>query len=922
MKKPLHSLYHVIFWLWNCTFLTIAYGVYLPLMAPWFLQDMFRGEVPPTLAMSFIGLFTVPTVCTIVGLRWLTKQPVMLMRLFYGIEAPIFALCLLRLFLIRELTPASSQILGTVLLCIGVFAIELATGYIARKRSLAWSQMAGHSLLLITGTYLGVLLTFYTVPALCVFLYNVIKFQWLMDLWDLFIHDPIATIWWVPIFVFLFGLSCTLFFAMPFAMVNLYSRSWWRIFSAFGEQHGFFKAIANTTAIVVSWCLIFSLLQQQPQTQAFKLLEQPTDTLKARQELLAQSDTIQAGLVNAYLHSYRYLGSWVESNQLREMYVAVFGLTRSQAQFWQDFHNHWLSPFLYNGDRADAERAAHLYAQFFDAPIQQAEREAIQHALQSTSNRDETKAGLLNINQEIIWLAQQHVNIQEHGDWADVELYEQYENRTPQDQEIFYSFSLPESAVITELWLGEGRDRNQRFRFVVSPRGAAQQVYNGEVERATQFVAEDPALLEQVGPQQYRLRVFPIPAQLGSDPGRLHLWMNYKVMRQDEGWALPHLTEKRNIFWTANTVRRRNGRKANISADEWLEAVRPAHHHAPVPHTAEINGYRVTARPLNAIDYALPQGKRFAVVLDSSRSMAAYTPKLREMMTWLTERDRQNDVDLYLTASTGAKPTRIDDLHDFNVNQTAFFGTLQPPEMLWQFAQLRGETSYDAVLLITDEGSYELANDEGEVPELASPLWLVHLGDTLPHAYADELLQALHESRGGVSNDITEALQRFATEAQLGEAIATVTDGYAWSVEPATAQTQSQSSSNEFTPVAARQLIVKLSRERDMTQLAALDEVHAIAKNTEIVTPYSSMLVLVNDRQRELLRQAEASSDRFSREVENGQDELTEPNNPLNAVSVPEPGNLLGMGAVAIALVVLAKRRPATKVARLRQIRD
>jgi putative PEP-CTERM system integral membrane protein len=93
-----------------------------------------------------------------------------------------------------------------------------------------------------------------------------------------------------------------------------------------------------------------------------------------------------------------------------------------------------------------------------------------------------------------------------------------------------------------------------------------------------------------------------------------------------------------------------------------------------------------------------------------------------------------------------------------------------------------------------------------------------------------------------------------------------------------------------------------------MTQLDNLDAVHAVAKRNKIVTPYSSMLVLVNDRQRELLRQAEAAADRFDREVEDGQDELTDPNNPLNAVAVPEPGSVVGMVGMAIGLVLLKRK--------------
>jgi putative PEP-CTERM system integral membrane protein len=925
MKKLVHFFYGSIFWLWNCTFLLLAYGVVLPQAGFAFSEDIWAGvEIPATLVASLIGLLMVPTVCTLVGWFRLRKQPVFLMRLFYGVEAPLVALCLLRLFLIRELTSASSQILSTVLFCIGAFAVELLCGFAARKRTLAWLQLASHSLMLIVGVYVGALLTFYAVPALCVSLFAVFtwiiqffQLEWIPILWDVLTQNPLRTIWWIPVFLFLFGFSCSLFFAMPFVMTNFYLRSWWRVAAAFGDRYGSSKAVAGTAGVAIAWLLIFTSLQQQPQVEAFKLLSQPASTEGDRQELLAKSDLIRAGLVNAYLNSYRYISPWEESNRLSETYRHVFNLSQENAQFWQDLHNHILSPFLYNGSRADADRANNLYAEFFDAPIQKAEREAIQRALQSTSNRDETQAGLLNINQQIVWLAQQRVNVHEHGDWAEIELYERYRNSTWQDQEIFYSFSLPESAVLTGVWLGDSMSRASRFPFVVSPRGAAQQVYTGEVARSTNFVAEDPALLEQVGPRQYRLRVFPIPQQQQNDkPGELHLWMTYQVMQQEQGWPMPHLTEKRNVFWTEDTVRRRNGRPAHLPAEEWLETALPARRHAPQTHQVMLpGGDRVIAEPLSHNSSTLPQAKRFALVLDRSRSMAIHASELTESFRWLAQHGANNGLDLYLTASAGAEPKRLDDIHQFDVSKTTFYGNLTIPMMLQQFGQLRGENTYDAVLVITDEGNYELTVDGVELPAIASPLWAIHLGE-LPPAYDDVTLEVIQNTGGGVATNVAEVMQRIAMEEKLGQSIASVTDGYIWRVESplaATSEVESTvaqaSTEADFTPLAARQFILKLSREKDMTQLAELDAVHNLAKSAEIVTPYSSMLVLVNDRQRELLAQAEVSGDRFEREVEDGLDELTQPNNPLNVATVPEPGNIVGMGVVAIALLLFMKKR-------------
>ena len=69
------------------------------------------------------------------------------------------------------------------------------------------------------------------------------------------------------------------------------------------------------------------------------------------------------------------------------------------------------------------------------------------------------------------------------------------------------------------------------------------------------------------------------------------------------------------------------------------------------------------------------------------------------------------------------------------------------------------------------------------------------------------------------------------------------------------------------------------------------------------------MIVLVDERQREELKKAEASEDRFEREVEKGEDALTEPGSPLST-SIPEPNQVLGLVMVAIALILL-KRKPA-----------
>ena len=130
-------------------------------------------------------------------------------------------------------------------------------------------------------------------------------------------------------------------------------------------------------------------------------------------------------------------------------------------------------------------------------------------AVRNTWSGDQALLAWQAVDDREILLTQQEVNIIEHGDWAEVELFEVYQNHTSTRQEVVYYFSLPETGVVTGVWLGNSPERDERFSFHVAPRGAAQQIYREQLR-----VNIDPALLEQIGPRQYRLRVFPIEPQI------------------------------------------------------------------------------------------------------------------------------------------------------------------------------------------------------------------------------------------------------------------------------------------------------------------------------------------------------------------------------------------------------------------------
>ena len=917
IKKLLRLLANVTFWGWNIIFIAVFYCGILPFIGLPLIGATFDGDVPLDFSITFLTLIIIPLACIYIGDKYLKQQPARLIRFFYGVEAPLVTWCLVRLFLVRELTGASALVLGTLFVTVLAFAVEIIKGYRQDNRIYGWLQGIVHSLMLLMGLYLGLVLLFYAIPVAIMaiawtinFVISFFSFQWIETFWKVltryggWYHLFIS---WLLLLV-LFGFSTTIFVGMPSAITGLYINSGRKVLAAFRQQYGKKMATGVATTSISIWLILLLVLNQQPQVKAFNLLDR---TPQDRKVLLASTPIIRKGLINANLNRYRYLSTNEDNNHIFAMYDDL-NLPKSVALFLQHRYNQLLSPFIYQGSRNDVEKSARLYAEFFDTPLQKAERKSVRHALQSTAIVDQAKAGLLNIDQKKVWLEKQEVTLDSHGDWAEVEIHEVYQNQTTDVEEILYYFSLPESAAITGLWLGETEDRKQRFPFQVSPRGAAQELYNSQVRRTRPV---DPALLEQVGVGQYRLRAFPIPPRMtarqisrGQSQPRMHLWLTYKVMPRDKGWALPKLAEKRNIFWTRSTKRIRNGKRKRFFANVWLEdfwqTKEPA---TATDRTINLaNGYKVDIKALNEAQYSLPKHKTYAAILDTSYSMKPHQEEVKTTLEWYQQRMSDNDIDLYITDAESSRAKYLDDISSLNLADLTFYGSISDRQMLQQFQTLSSNKNYDAILMITDEGSYELSQDDREIPAINAPLWMIHLGDKLPRAYNDAILQAIQNTNGGVAKDAATVMKRLATEAASG---VSVVDGYSWAIS--TADIKDKETGLE--PLAARQLVSYLSKaNKPNLSLADLDKIHRIAQENKIVTPYSSMIVLVNDRQRELLKQAEAKTDRFDREVESGIEQLGQPNNPFEVSGVPEPDLWILLGIVAIALWLAFQKQKAT----------
>jgi putative PEP-CTERM system integral membrane protein len=344
-------------------------------------------------------------------------------------------------------------------------------------------------------------------------------------------------------------------------------------------------------------------------------------------------------------------------------------------------------------------------------------------------------------------------------------------------------------------------------------------------------------------------------------------------------------------------------------AVDWLPASVPAASPVePVAHRVDFpGGESVVVRPASAGDQPELAGNlHLAVVLDRSRSMA---DRAAEVSAALARLDglAGATVDVYLTASRyrGEEPSRAN-LADLDLTNIMYYGGQNAAELLAQFDALRAGQAYDAVFVLTDGSGYELGASDVVVPRPAAPVWMVHLGGNFPLGYDDATLEALQASGGGVAGDVEEALARLAVALEAGQGVSSydVVDGYTWSTVPteeaeAGDAVAAGDASTGFAAIAARRLILAAMQEQRgaLDELDTLDYLHEIAVEQGIVTPYSSMIVLVNERQEELLDELEARGDRFQREYE--QVGETAPQNPFAVTGVPEPEEWLLIAVAA-----------------------
>ena len=214
-------------------------------------------------------------------------------------------------------------------------------------------------------------------------------------------------------------------------------------------------------------------------------------------------------------------------------------------------------------------------------------------------------------------LARYHVNVVLHPPVALVQIDQSFYNPYPRQQEGTFVFNLPEGASVS------------RFAMYTTP----QQLVEGELIERTRAAniyqsivnrQRDPAILEQIGGNLFRMRVFPIFAR---DTKRIVLDYTVPIEEQDEGWysfELPLMSDLEPVWDFAITGTIRGPNVAGTARS-------PSHLKVPFDEADEgairFAFRRQTYRPDSAFNVRFQQRPAAAVTVRSFVPVAREMPK-------------------------------------------------------------------------------------------------------------------------------------------------------------------------------------------------------------------------------------------------------------------------------------------------------
>ena len=285
LKIARNVSFHSIFWGWNLIFITTFYLGLLPYIGIPLITGTFDGDIAVDVFITFCAFLAVPVVCIYLGWKYFLRRPNQLMCFFYGVEAPLVTWCFVRLLIVRELTLASGFILGTLLISVFAYALNLFKPEINLKSQFKFNpylEIIINSLILLTGIYLSTVILFHAIPIainVCIWLGELIvsffSFEWTQRFIDAIINDNyfIGTFLLLGLATTLIIFSGTLLGFMPLAVSFLYTKLGLKTWRDFADRYSKTTSTIVTVGVIGVWLAIVFTVNQQPQVKAFATLE-------------------------------------------------------------------------------------------------------------------------------------------------------------------------------------------------------------------------------------------------------------------------------------------------------------------------------------------------------------------------------------------------------------------------------------------------------------------------------------------------------------------------------------------------------------------------------------------------------------------------------------------------------------------------
>jgi len=477
---------------------------------------------------------------------------------------------------------------------------------------------------------------------------------------------------------------------------------------------------------------------------------------------------------------------------------------------------------------------------------------------------------------------------------AEVTITDSFSTFVDQDQEIVFEFSLPENAVITNLLLGPALQHQGQ----IAPRGAAEQVYVEQVQRNI-----DPALLEQVGPRQYRLRVYPIPAsnELAeirrgeSIEGEIQrVQFTYLVMRDTRGIPLPIYSEAFNILstetiYSANLDGKQVDMASNathVSDEQTISALCTSAQRIPMNLSQTFTATLVIGDDACISDVELlaaTTNQKIQIFLDTSYKNR--DGKLDVLLTQLKNVPAtfyaNNTVELTLHGESVAESVVLSGPQDIpSQAELLFFGQSDLRAAVGTIAR-----DTDIVVLLS---GMSLPGGEWKMlsPLVNKHLIILHTPGDIPSYGPSADTWFASAASLTVSTDVMHSLRASLLRKQT-PATTYMNSGEYWylQLEQNLSITGSSSSSSVVSaPSVHNSLLQKVAVRAYITHLLksswSKDYVYQQAVSAGIVTPLSSYIALVNQAQQDRLNILSGDGDRYTSEA---RFQVTQPrvNNPL-----------------------------------------